>query len=89
MKHVQPKVLTKIIAERLPNISHDDVKYAKQVIRKTQGFEFPKLVNITDPNFAKLTEEEINEIRSQVYEIFDKYGITKVEVYENEYKKKC
>lgn len=89
MKHVQPKVLTKIIAERLPNISHDDVKYAKQVIRKTQGFEFPKLACITDPNFAKLTEEEINEIRSQVYEIFDKYGITKVEVYENEYKKKC
>lgn len=89
MKYVQPKVLTNIIAERLPNISHDDVKYAKQVIRKTQGFEFPKLVNITDPNFAKLTEEEINEIRSQVYEIFDKYGITKVEVYENEYKKKC
>ena len=40
MKYVQPKVLTKIIAERLPNISHDDVKYAKQVIRKHKDLNF-------------------------------------------------
>ena len=40
MKNVQPKVLTKIIAERLPNISHDDVKYAKQVIRKHKDLNF-------------------------------------------------
>lgn len=89
LKYAPPKVLTKIIAERLPNISHDDVKYAKQVIRKTEGFEFPKLPNAVGPKESRivLTEEQINEIRSQIYEIFDKYGIMKVEVFENEYKK--
>lgn len=89
LKYTPPKVLTKIIAERLPNISHDDVKYAKQVIKKTEGFEFPKIPNSIGPkeNRLVLTEEQIDEIRSQVYEIFDKYGITKVEVFENEYKK--
>lgn len=90
LKYTPPKLLTMLIAERLPNISHDDVKYAKQVIKKTEGFEFPMLQQ-TGPGAKALnhpSNEEIEATRKIVTEIFNKYGITQTEVYVNEHKKK-
>lgn len=90
LKWTSPKLLTMLIAERLPNISHDDVKYAKQVIKKTEGFEFPILPkNKPGSTIADvISEEEIETTRKIVTGIFNKYGITQMEVYVNEHKKK-
>lgn len=90
LKYTPPKILTMLIAEKLPNISHDDVKYAKQVIKKTEGFEFPMLQQ-TGPGAKAInhpSDEEIEATRKIVTEIFNKYGITQTEVYVNEHKKK-
>ena len=88
LKWTPPSILTKLIAEKLPNISNDDIKYAKQVIKKTEGFEFPILPNPFGGKVLQLSEEEIETIRKITTNIFEKYGITQMEVYENEYKKK-
>lgn len=87
LKWTPPKLLTKLIAERLPAISHDDVKYAKQVIKKTQGFEFPLLPRVPPGAIDNMSKEEVDAVRKVVYKIFDKYGIKGVEQYENKHRK--
>lgn len=86
LKWTPPKLLMKLIAERLPAISHDDVKYAKKVIKKTQGFEFPILPKVS-PGSSNMSDEEVDAVRKVVYKIFDKYGIKGVERYENKHRK--
>jgi hypothetical protein len=78
---VQPSHLTGLIRRRLPMISRDDVKYAKKLLRR-MGYDFPDLSDKwMSPQ--KFTEEEWLELESKVDEIFDKYGIYQMEVYNN------
>ena len=85
LNNVQPVHLTRLISRRLPMISRDDVKYAKKLLKR-QGFDFQDLAD-TWKNPQKFTDEEWLELEAKVDEIFDKYGIYQVEVYENEHRK--
>lgn len=85
LKYVPPSILAFLIAERLPEISIDDIKYAKQIIKKTENFVFPIL-----PPYNKkyvMSQGDIDDIRQIILNIFDEYNITHTEVYLNEYKK--
>jgi len=85
LKDIQPSHLTGLIRRRLPVITRTQVKHFKQLLKQT-GVEFP---NLSDnwKNPQKFTEEEWLELEAKVDEIFDKYGIYQVEVYENEHRK--
>ena len=84
LKDIQPSHITGLIRRRLPRITRDDVKYAKKLITKYEGFVFPDLSKLW-MNPRKFTDEEYADLVEQVEAIFDKYGIHETEVYATEY----
>lgn len=84
LKDIQPSHITGLIRRRLPRITRDDVKYAKKLIQKYEGIEFPDLSELWK-NPRKFTDEEYGELIRQVDGIFDKYGITETQEYMTKY----
>ena len=89
LKDITPGLLYVLIKERLPMVSKDDIKYAKNIIKKQYHIMFPKLINskTNRPLRIKYSKDEIKAVRNIIFNIFDKYGITEVQTYENKYKK--
>lgn len=85
LKDIEPYKVAEIIASRLPAITKDDVKYAKQVLKKQRGVIFP-LLDFRHPH--KYTQEESDELYEIANRIFDKYNIKEKEGYVNEHRKK-
>ena len=85
LKDIEPYKVAEIIASRLPAITKDDVKYAKQVLKKQRGVIFP-LLDFRHPH--KYTQEESDELYEIANKIFDKYNIKEKEGYVNEHRKK-
>ena len=85
--NTSPKLLAHIISERLPATTHEDIKYAKKLIKRNEGFEFPELPKLKPGQSTDMSEETVEPIRHSIYKIFDKYGITGVEQYENKHRK--
>lgn len=84
LKDIEPYKVAEIIASRLPAITKDDVKYAKQVLKKQRGVIFP-LLDFRHPH--KYTQEESDELYEIANKIFDKYNIKEKEGYVNEHRK--
>ena len=80
---VPPSLVAKIIQIRLPDITVDDVKYAKNIIKKRMNINFP-ILDWKNPK--RFTKKEIDMIKSLVFDIFDEYGISDEEIYINKYK---
>lgn len=85
LKDIEPYKVAEIIASRLPAITKDDVKYAKQVLKKQRGVIFP-LLDFRHPH--KYTQEESDALYEIANKIFDKYNIKEKEGYVNEHRKK-
>ena len=84
LKDIQPSHVTGLIKRRLPRITREDIKHAKNIIHNTEGFEFPDLSSLWR-NPVKFTDEEYEELIKRVDIIFDKYDITETQEYMTDY----
>jgi hypothetical protein len=82
---VPPSLLSILISDTLPNITNDDIKYAKKLIRINDNISFPKLSFIQGKKFS---QHDLQIIRSTIRNIFNSYGINQMEVYNNGHRKK-